>query len=88
MTFSELKSKDVVNMADGRKLGKPIDLVLNGGACVEAIVVPSSGGLLNLIKQDREGCLIPWKCVLRIGDDVILADVREDSGNIAVENST
>ncbi len=50
--------------------------------------VPSSGGLLNLIKQDREGCLIPWKCVLRIGDDVILVDVREDSGNIAVENST
>lgn len=88
MTFSDLKSKDVVNVADGRKLGKPIDIVLNGGACVEAIVVPSPGGLLNLLKQDKEGCLIPWNCVLRIGDDVVLVDVRDESGNIAVENST
>lgn len=88
MTFSDLKSKDVINMADGRKLGKPVDLVLNGGACVEAIVVPSPGGFLNLIRQDKEGCLIPWSCVLRIGDDVILVDIPEDSGNMAVENST
>ncbi len=88
MTFSDLKGKDVVNMADGRKLGKPIDIVLNGGACVEAIIVPSPGGLLNLLKQDKEGCLIPWNCVLRIGDDVILVDIRDEAGNIAVENST
>lgn len=75
MTFTELKQKDVVNIRDGRRLGKPIDLVLNETACVEALVVPVPGGILNLLKQDKEGCLVPWNRVLRIGDDVILVDI-------------
>jgi len=75
VTFTELKQKDVVNIRDGRRLGKPIDLVLNETACVEALVVPVPGGILNLLKQDKEGCLVPWNRVLRIGDDVILVDI-------------
>ena len=77
MTFSELKQKDVINVCDGRKLGKPIDLILNESSCVAALVVPASGSLLNLIRQEREGCMIPWECVLRIGDDTILVEIRE-----------
>ena len=77
MTFTELKQKDVVNVCDGRKLGKPMDLVLNDMACVEALVVPAPGGILNLLKQEKEGCLVPWNRVLRIGSDVILVEVRE-----------
>lgn len=78
MTFSELKQKDVVNVRDGRRLGKPIDLVLNESACVEALVVPVPGGILNLLKQDKEGCIVPWNHVLRIGDDVILVEIRQE----------
>lgn len=79
MTFTELKQKDVVNICDGRRLGKPIDLVLNEAACVEAIVVPApGGGILTFLKQDKEGCMIPWRRILRIGDDVILVEVDED----------
>lgn len=78
MTFTELKQKDVVNIRDGRRLGRPIDLVLNDTACVEALVVPLPGGFLNLLKQEKEGCLVPWERVLRIGDDVILVDIPSE----------
>ncbi len=78
VTFADLKQKDVVNICDGRRLGKPMDLVLNESAVVEALVVPVSGGILNLLKQDRDGCLIPWNRILRIGDDVILAEIHEE----------
>lgn len=78
MTFTELKQKDVVNIRDGRRLGKPVDLVLNETACVEALVVPLPGGILNLLKQEKDGCQIPWNRVLRIGDDVILVEIREE----------
>ena len=75
MSFSEIRQKDVVNIRDGRRLGKPIDLVLNDNACVEALVVPGrSGGLLGAIRPDREGIAIPWSQVRRIGDDVILVE--------------
>ena len=79
VTFTELKQKDVVNIRDGRRLGKPIDLVLSQSACVEALVVPAPGSILNLLKQEKEGCLVPWRRVLRIGDDVILVDVCEEN---------
>lgn len=78
MTFAELKQKDVVNVRDGRRLGKPIDLVLNESACVEALIVPVPGGILNLLRQEKEGCLVPWRSVLRIGDDVILVEIRQE----------
>lgn len=77
MTFTDLKQKDVVNVRDGKRLGKPIDLVLNESACVAALVVPAPGGILNLLKQEKEGCLIPWERILRIGDDVILVELCE-----------
>ena len=76
MSFSEIRRKDVVNICDGRKLGRPIDLILNDSACVQALVVPEgSGGLLSFLKQDREGCVIDWSKVRRIGDDVILVEL-------------
>lgn len=75
MTFTELKQKDVVNVRDGKRLGKPIDLSLNEDACVDALIVPLPGGILNLLKQEKEGCMIPWNRVLRIGNDVILVDI-------------
>ena len=76
MSFSEIRRKDVVNISDGRKLGRPIDLILNDSACVQALVVPGrSGGLFGFMRQDREGCVIDWSRVRRIGDDVILVEV-------------
>lgn len=76
MSFSELRRKDVVNICDGRKMGRPIDLILNDSACAQALVVPGrGGGLLGLFRQDREGIVIPWERVRRVGDDVILVEV-------------
>ncbi|MEE1200635.1 MAG: YlmC/YmxH family sporulation protein [Christensenellales bacterium] len=78
MSFSELRQKDVINICNGKKIGRPIDLLLNDSACVEALVVPGeSGGLLGLLKPEREGLVIPWRRVRRIGDDVILVELEE-----------
>ena len=38
-----------------------------------------SMGLLSMLKQEKEGCLIPWRRILRIGDDVILVDIGEEN---------
>ena len=80
MTFGELKQKDVINICDGRRLGKPIDLRLNDAACVSALIVPSPGGFLSCFKPDREGLSIPWERIRRIGDDVILVELDANFG--------
>ena len=80
MSFSEMRQKDVINIRDGRNLGKPIDLILNENACIQSLVVPGeSGGFLGMFKANRDGFVIDWRNVRRIGDDVILVDL--DSGH-------
>ena len=78
MNFSELKQKDVINLCDGRRLGRPIDLVLNDRACAEAIVVPEPGSIIGCLKPSRDGIAIPWSRIRRIGDDVILVEAEND----------
>ncbi len=78
MSFSELKQKDVINILDGRRLGKPIDVTFTENACIEALVVPDSFNLLGFIKQSKNGVAIPWERVRRIGDDVILVELSPE----------
>ena len=78
MTFSELRQKDVINICDGRRMGRPFDIILNDRACVEAIIVPSPGGLMSIFKNDRDGITISWDCIRRIGDDVILVEFEKE----------
>ncbi len=75
MSFSELRMKEVINICDGRRMGRPIDLVITDSACVEAIVVPGAYSIKNVIKGVREGIVIPWNRIRRIGDDVILVEL-------------
>ncbi len=77
MSFSELKQKEVINVCDGRRLGRPIDLILNERACAEALVVPDSCGFWGFIRPDRDGLVIPWSRIRCIGDDVILVELDE-----------
>lgn len=78
MTYSELRQKDVINICDGRRLGRPTDIVLSERACIEAIIVPAPGGIMSVFRPEKEGFPISWSCVRRIGDDVILVELEKE----------
>ena len=76
MTFSELRLKELINISDGARLGRVIDVVFeNDAACVESIVVPGPRCLADMLKGVRQGYEIRWKSIKAIGADVILVDV-------------
>lgn len=75
MSFSEFRMKEVINICDGRRLGRPIDLIFTENACVEALVVPGQYSIKNMVRGVREGIVIPWNHIRRIGDDVILVEL-------------
>ncbi|TCP70409.1 YlmC/YmxH family sporulation protein [Baia soyae] len=70
--ISDLQSKEVVNIADGRKLGQihDLDLDLRGGV-VRAIIVPGETKFFGWFAGGQEW-VIPWKQIVKIGSDVIL----------------
>lgn len=82
MSLSELRTKDVVNTLDGRRLGKVMDIEFDErDGHVEALVVPGEFKVGNMIRGEKCGVVIPWQRICRIGEHVILVEL--DPGDIA-----
>ncbi len=78
MSLSELRTKDVVNTCDGRRLGKVMDIEFcEKDGVVQAIVVPGEFNVLQMLKGEKCGIVIPWNRICKIGDDVILVSVED-----------
>ena len=75
LTFSDIRSKEVVNVNDGRRLGRPTDMVFDCRARVKGIVVPTPKRTISFRKE--EDIFIPWTAIIKIGDDVILVNLGE-----------
>jgi YlmC/YmxH family sporulation protein len=70
--ISEFQIKDVVNVSDGKKLGNIGDIEINlTTGKIEAVIVSGNGKVLGLFGRE-EDIIIPWKNIIKIGQDVIL----------------
>ncbi len=71
---NDLRNKEVINVASGKRLGYVVDLELE----------PKEAGLLALLVSGETGGLfrrepplrIPWACILHIGEDLIIVSVK------------
>ena len=82
-SFTELRSKIVVNLVDGRKLGHIIDLIFEQhSAKVLGIVVPGCRGIWNFFRS-REDIFIPYHSICKIGADTILVELHGSPPNQA-----
>jgi YlmC/YmxH family sporulation protein len=75
--ISEFQMKDVVNVADGKKLGNigDIDININTGK-IEAVIIGGTGKVLGFFGRDAD-IVIPWKNIIKIGEDVILVRYQD-----------
>ncbi|MBM7659444.1 YlmC/YmxH family sporulation protein [Bacillus mesophilus] len=70
--ISEFQIKDVVNVADGKKLGNIDDLEINTTTGkIDSIVISSGTRMLGFLGRGEE-VIIPWRNIVKIGADVIL----------------
>lgn len=78
MKFTELRCKEVICVADGRRLGFVTDVqVTVPDGEVKAIIVPGPCRILGLFGR-RDDYLIPWNCIRRIGPDIILVEIKPE----------
>lgn len=72
--FRDFRRKEVININDGTRLGFVADLdVRVPEGQVIAIVVYGPARFFGLFGRGEE-YYIPWDCIQRIGDDIILID--------------
>ncbi|MGD7043604.1 YlmC/YmxH family sporulation protein [Jeotgalibacillus proteolyticus] len=72
MRISELQQKDVVSVSDGKRLGPISDIDINvKTGMIEAIIIQGNGNWKGWFSKGGE-VTIPWKDLVKIGNDVIL----------------
>jgi YlmC/YmxH family sporulation protein len=76
--ISEFQTKDVVNVANGKKLGNigDIDINLQTGQ-IESLIILGAGKVLGIFGREEE-TIIPWRNIVKIGADVILVRLDEN----------
>lgn len=78
MTLSELRTKEVIDVHDGKRLGRVMDLEFcPQSSRVTALVVPAETSFLQSLRGEKCGLVIPWESISCIGDDVILVSVPQ-----------
>ena len=74
MKLSDLQEKDIVNVNDGRKIGRIIDAEIDMNGKINYLVIDEKKGLKGLISGGN-GINITFDKIKRIGTDVILVDL-------------
>lgn len=79
MRFADLCEKEVINANDCRCIGRVRDIEFDPSCgYIEAIIVPGPGKYMGIFCKDFEFC-IPWVNIIRIGPDIVLVNLDEES---------
>ena len=83
--FADFRCKEVINISDGCRLGfvSDVDIRIPEGQVI-AIVVNGPCRFFGLFGRGEE-FYIPWECIQRIGDDIILIDKPAQHRDPALE---
>lgn len=73
LRLSDLQQKEVVNVLDGKNLGKIIDAEINAEGQIEYFVVEQKKMFQRVFSGSGE-ILITFKNIKKIGSDVILVE--------------
>lgn len=80
--FTDLQCKEVICVNDGRRLGFITDIQIEvPEGNILAVVVPGPCRFLGIAGR-HDDFVIPWKCIRRIGPDIILVDIKPDECRI------
>lgn len=84
ISFSEFRSKMVVNLTDGRRLGHIVDLIFDqNSAKISGVIVP--GGRGGFFKS-KEDLFIPYQYICKIGLDTILVQLNPINPSACEQN--
>ncbi|OLP66527.1 hypothetical protein BACPU_08290 [Bacillus pumilus] len=72
MSISEFQIKDVVDVSSGKKLGTigDIDINVTSGK-IQAIIIGGTVKMMGFFGKEEE-MIVPWRNIVKIGEDVIL----------------
>lgn len=74
MKLSELQSKSIVNVTDGKNIGIIIDANVDMNGNIKSFVVEEKRKLFTISRDSN--AVIYWEDIKKIGEDVILVEKK------------
>ena len=74
MRMSELQSKDIIDLSDGKKIGRIIDAVIDDLGHIQSLIILKSK-MFNVLPLNNE-IEVKWEQIKTIGSDVILINIK------------
>lgn len=74
MRLSDLQNKNIINIIDGKNIGKIIDLEIDNNGNAVGLVVEKYKFIISSFSNKKE-LIIKWDQIKKIGEDVILVNL-------------
>lgn len=78
MKLSDLQAKDIVNINDGRRVGRIVDAEITIDGKITYLLIEERRGLRNFMSKEMDSS-ITFTQIKKIGSDVILVDLWYNS---------
>ena len=72
MRLSDLQSKDIISVNDGKKVGSIIDVVVSSDGIIDCLIIECGKFFSRFSRNELE---VKWCDVKKIGEDVILVSI-------------
>ena len=78
MRMAELRYREIINVCTGHRLGFVCDAEFDmGTGKLLSLIVPGRCRFFGLFGREDD-YIIPFECITRLGDDIILAEIPGD----------
>ena len=78
LNLSDLQEKEVIDISSGKKIGSIIDIIINMTGNISKLVLEDRKTPRKLFSNNKEDIYLDWKQIIKIGDDIILVDSKND----------
>ncbi|MBO5138734.1 MAG: YlmC/YmxH family sporulation protein [Bacilli bacterium] len=75
MKLSDLQSKNLVNVIDGKNIGNIIDIKIGQNGSIESLIIETKSGFFSFMNKDLD-LEVLWTNIVKIGEDVILVKLQ------------
>ena len=76
MNLSDLQMKEIIDVSSGKRLGTIVDVVVDSRGFIIKMMLDNRKNRGKLFSSNKEDIYIEWKNIIKLGDDIILVDIR------------
>lgn len=78
MNLSDLQEKEVIDISTGKRIGSIVDIIISMTGNISKLILEDKKNSRKLFSKNQEDIYLDWKQIIKIGDDIILVDGKNN----------